>query len=172
VRRCAAWSVTTPWHCATHSRTADAPHPRKRTADPSKGRRTTTSRPRKDNAVTSVRRDRSPPSPAALCDHPRHRDAIPATASPSLTLWKRAVTGRRHAGYRASYGLTSTAPSSPHAGGRRTSDPYATTLEAAPGRIQDTPCRPARSKIRQDGRLLRVTVRHASTRRRNSVARL
>jgi hypothetical protein len=63
--------ATTPWHCATHSRTADASHPRKRMAEPSKGRRTTTPRPRKDNAVTSCRRDRSPPSPSVLCDHPR-----------------------------------------------------------------------------------------------------
>jgi hypothetical protein len=71
VRRYAAWPATTPWHCATHSRTTDAPHPRKRTAVPSKGRQTTTPRPRKDNAVTTGRRDRSPPSPSALCDHPR-----------------------------------------------------------------------------------------------------
>jgi hypothetical protein len=71
VQHCAAKSATTPWHCATHSRTTDAPHPRKRTPEPSKGIRTTTPRPRKDNAVTSGRRDRSPPSPSALCDHPR-----------------------------------------------------------------------------------------------------
>jgi hypothetical protein len=97
------------------------------------------STPAQDYAVTSGQRGRSPPSPLALSDHPRHRDAIPATASPSPTLWKRAVTGRRHAGYCASHGLTSTAPSSPHAGGHRTGDPYATTLEAAPGRTQDAP---------------------------------
>jgi hypothetical protein len=71
MRRCAAWPATTPWHCATHSHTADAPHPRKRMAEPSKGRRMTTPRPRKDNTVTSGRRDRSPLSPSALCDHPR-----------------------------------------------------------------------------------------------------
>jgi hypothetical protein len=71
VRRCAAWSATTPWHYATHSRTTDVPHPRKRAAEPSKRRRVTTPRPRKDNAVTSNRRDPSPQSPSALCDHPR-----------------------------------------------------------------------------------------------------
>jgi hypothetical protein len=71
VRRCAAWSATTPWHCATHSRTAGASHPRRRTTEPSKGRRTTTPRPCKNNAVTSGQRDWSPPSPSALCDHPR-----------------------------------------------------------------------------------------------------
>jgi hypothetical protein len=37
------------------------------------------------------------------------------------------------------YGLTSTAPSSPHTGGRRTEDRYTATLEAAPGRAQDAP---------------------------------
>jgi hypothetical protein len=72
VQRCEAGSTTTPWHYATHSRTANAPHPRKRTVGPSKGRRITTPRPCKDNAVTSGQRDRSPPSPSTLCDHPRH----------------------------------------------------------------------------------------------------
>jgi hypothetical protein len=38
--------------------------------------------------------------------------------------------------------------------------------------LLDAPCRPARSKIRQDVRLLRGDVHHASTRRQNSVARL
>jgi hypothetical protein len=54
-------------------------------------------------------------------------------------LWERAVTGRRHAGYYALYGLTSTAPSSPHTGGHQTGDPHAATLEVAPGRAQDVP---------------------------------
>jgi hypothetical protein len=74
------------------------------------------------HARTRLRRDvkpvgRSPPLPSALCDHPRHRDAIPTTTPTSPMLWERAVTGRRHAGYCASYGLTSTAPSSPRADG-------------------------------------------------------
>jgi hypothetical protein len=71
VRRCAAWSATTPWHYATHSCTAGAPHPQGRTVESSKGRRTTTPRPCNDNAVTLGRQDRSPASPSALCDHPR-----------------------------------------------------------------------------------------------------
>jgi hypothetical protein len=82
MQHCVAGSATTPWHCATHSHTADAPHPRKRTAEPSKGRRTTTPRPCKHNAVTSGRRNRSPPSPSALCDHPRRPRRHPATATP------------------------------------------------------------------------------------------
>jgi hypothetical protein len=87
VRRCAAWSATTPWHCATHSRTANSPHPRKRTAEPSKGRRATTPRPHRDNAVTPGRRGQSPPSPSVLCGHPLHPQHQPGTASPSPSLW-------------------------------------------------------------------------------------
>jgi hypothetical protein len=110
VQHCAAGSATTPWHCATHSRTADAPHPRKGTAEPSKGRRTTTPRPCKDNAVTSGRRDRSPPSPSALCDHPRHPqrhlghcitipDAVEACGDgtpPRQLLYPRTTSRQRH----------------------------------------------------------------------------
>jgi hypothetical protein len=70
------------------------------------------------------------------------------------------------------YDLASTAPSSLHTGGRRTGDLRTAALEAAPGRAQDAPWRPAGSKIRQDGRLLRDAVHHASARRRNSAARL
>jgi hypothetical protein len=103
------------------------------------GKTSDCSTPVLDYAVTSGQWERSPLSPSVLCDYTRHRDAISATASPSPTLWKCAVTGHRHAGYCASYGLTSTAPSSPHAGGRRTGDPYAATLEAAPGGAHDVP---------------------------------
>jgi hypothetical protein len=83
-----------------------------------------------------------------------------------------AVTGHRHASHCVSYGLPSTAPSSRPVGGGLTSALYATTLEAVPVRAQDTPRRPAISEIRQDNHLLHGTVRHASTRRRNSVAHL
>jgi hypothetical protein len=103
------------------------------------GKTSNYSAPAQDCAVMSSQWGRSPPSPSALCDHPRHRDAIPATAPTSPTLWERAVTGRRHAGYCAPYGLTSTTSSSPHADDHRTGDPYAATLEAAPGHRQDTP---------------------------------
>jgi hypothetical protein len=71
----------------------------------------------------------SPPSPMPsrpLHHHPRRcgsvrrRDtATPATVHP--------------------YGPTSMTPSSPHTGGRKTGDLYTATLEAAPGRAQDTP---------------------------------
>jgi hypothetical protein len=79
-----------------------------------------------DGAVTPCQWERSPLSPSALCDRPRHRDAIPATASPYPTLWKHAATGHRHASHCVLYGLVTTAPSSPHADGPRTSNLYAT----------------------------------------------
>jgi hypothetical protein len=79
---------------------------------------------------------------------------------------KRTGTGRRHARHCTSYGLPSTPPPSRPAGGGRTAHLYATTLEAAPVRAQDSPRRPNRSEIRQDGRQLRGTARHAFTRRR------
>jgi hypothetical protein len=98
VRRCAAWSAKTPWHYAAHSRTTGALHPRRRTAEPSKGRQTTMQRPwttrlRRDDGTGHLRRHR-PCAPI-----PAVPDAIPATASPSPTLWRRAATGRRHASY-------------------------------------------------------------------------
>jgi hypothetical protein len=130
------------------------------------------SAPARDDAVTSGQWKWSPPSPSALCDHPRHRDAIPATAPPYPTLWEHAATGHCHSSHCALYDLMSTAPSNPHADGPRTSNLYATSLEAAPGDAQDTPRHPARGGIRHDNRLLHGTIRHASTRRPNIVARL
>jgi hypothetical protein len=116
--------------------------------------------------VTSGRRERSSPSLLALCGHPRHCSATPGTATTSPTLLERTGTGRCHACHCTSYGPPLMAPSSRPAGGGRTTNLYATTLEVAPIRAKDTPRRPNRSKIRQDGRQLRGTSRHASTRMR------
>jgi hypothetical protein len=98
------------------------------------------SAPAQDDAMTSGQWEWSPPSPSALCDHSRHHDAIPATAPPYPTLWKHAAAGHCHASHCTTYGLTSTAPSSPHADSPRTSNIYATPpLEATLGDAQDTP---------------------------------
>jgi hypothetical protein len=113
--------------------------PSKKDGGALEGRMSDYSTPTQDSAVMSGQWGRSPPSPSALCDHPRHCDAIPDTAPTSPTLWKRAVTGCRHAGYCASYGLMPTVPSNPHIDGRRTGDLCAATLEAVPGRAQDAP---------------------------------
>jgi hypothetical protein len=119
-----------------------------------------------DCTVTSGRREQSSPSLSALCGHPRHCSATPGTATTSPTLLERMGTGRRHAGHYTPYGPLSTPPSSQPMGGERTASLYATTLEVAPVWAQDSPRRPNRSKICQDGRQLRGTARHASTRRR------
>jgi hypothetical protein len=119
-----------------------------------------------DCTVTSGWRERSSPSLSALCGHPCHCSATAGTATTSPTLLERTGTGRRHARHCTSYGPPSTAPSSRSTGGGRTTNLYTTALEAVPVRAQDTPQRPDRSEIRQDGRQLRGTARHASTCRR------
>jgi hypothetical protein len=119
-----------------------------------------------DYTVTSGRRERSSPSLSALCGHPRHCSATMGTATASSTLLERTGIGRRHACHCTSYGPPLTAPSSRPAGSGRTANLCATTLEVAPVRAQDTPRRPNRSKIFQDGRQLRGTACHASACRR------
>jgi hypothetical protein len=54
----------------------------------------------------------------------------------------------------------------------RMTNHYAATLEAAPVRALGMPRRPDWSRIRQDGRQLRGTARHASARRKNSATRM
>jgi hypothetical protein len=98
---CPATAPPTPCHCATlcgmvSNRPAALYHPLpygQRTAPSKKDGRTLEgmtcnySTPARDGAVTSGQWERSPPSPSALCDHPRHHGAVPATASPYPTLW-------------------------------------------------------------------------------------
>jgi hypothetical protein len=115
-------------------------------------------------AVKSCQRERSSLSLSALCGHPHHCSTTPGTATTSPALLKRTGIGRLHAYHCTSYALT--APSSRPTGGGRTTNLYATTFEVAPVRAQDTPRRPNRSKIRQDGRQLCDTARHTSTHRR------
>jgi hypothetical protein len=119
-----------------------------------------------DYAVTSGRRERFSPSLSALCGHPRHCSAMPGNATTSPTLLERTGMGRRHACHCTSYGPPLTAPSSRPTGSDRTANLYTATLEVVLVRAQDAPRRPDWSKIRQDGRQLRGTARHASTRRR------
>jgi hypothetical protein len=74
-------------------------------------------------------------------------------------------TRRRHYGHCATYGSpVNDTLESTHYGGQSTNR-YTTTLEAAPVRAQDAPRRLNRGRIRQDGRQLRGTARHASARR-------
>jgi hypothetical protein len=117
-------------------------------------------------AVTSDRREQSSLSLSALCGHPRHCSATPGTATTSPTLLERIGTGRRHARHYVAYGSPVDGTLEPAHGRRPDNQPLPTTLEAAPVRAQDAPRRPNWSRIRQDGRQLRGTARHASTRRK------
>jgi hypothetical protein len=154
--------VSAPWHCAAYFRMANAPSPRRGPTEPSNAFSMTTH----DYTVTSGRRERSPLSLSALCGLPRHCNATPGTATTSPMLLERTGTGRHHARHCTSYRPPLMAPSNRPAGGGRTTSLCTTTLEVAPVRAQDTPRHTNRSEIRQDGRQLRGTCRHASTRRR------
>jgi hypothetical protein len=88
------------------------------------------------------------------------------TVTTSPTLLECTGTGRRHDRHCAAYGPPVDGTLEPARGGGRTTNYYAATLEAAPVRAQDAPRRPDWSRIRQDGRQLRGTARHASTRRK------
>jgi hypothetical protein len=102
--------------------------------------------------------------------------AIPATAASRRALrrhpqrfWR---ARGRYVAMTATVTRTDPPPSNRPAGGGRTTNHYAATLEAAPVRAQNAPRRPDWSRIRQDNRQLHGTVRHASTCRRNSAARI
>jgi hypothetical protein len=88
-------------------------------------------KPSRDNAVTSDQRGASPPSPSALCGHPRCCTAIPSTASPSLVLWEPRTT-RHHRAHRcATSSLPSTQPSSWRTPNGQKGGSHPATIEAA-----------------------------------------
>jgi hypothetical protein len=70
---------------------------------------------------------------------------------------------RCHTHYCAASSPPSARPSNRHTDDDRRRGSYATTLEAGPGRAQDSPRRPARSKIRQDGYPLHGDVHYTTT---------
>jgi hypothetical protein len=67
--------------------------------------------PSRDDALTSNQRGTSPPSPSALCGHPRCHATIPGTAAPSLALWESRTTRYHHARCCATADLPSARPS-------------------------------------------------------------
>jgi hypothetical protein len=71
--------VSAPYHCAAHSHTTDAPHPRKRTAEPSKGGRTPVPRLPRTTPCRQTSRTR-------LLRHCRSCADIPAITTPSHAL--------------------------------------------------------------------------------------
>jgi hypothetical protein len=86
--------------------------PSKRDGGTLEGKTHDYSAPARDGGVMSGQWEWLPLLSSALCDHPRHHDTTPGTATPSPTLWEYGATRRRHAGYCAPYGLPSAAPSS------------------------------------------------------------
>jgi hypothetical protein len=116
------------------------------------------------HAVTSDQRDRSSPSLSTLCGHPRHCCTTPGTVATSRRCWDardKASPQRPLCHVRAPVNGTLELT---HHGGRSTNC-YTAALEAAPVRAQDAPRHPNRSGICQDGRQLRSTICHTSTRR-------
>jgi hypothetical protein len=93
-RHCAVRPMSAPWRCATHSRTDQAPHPRKRMAEPSKGGRTSIPL---SSRTTPWRRT----SEACLLRHHRSCAAIPTITTPSRALQRHpqccGSTGRQDA---------------------------------------------------------------------------
>jgi hypothetical protein len=143
---CATWPVSALWHCAAHSRTANAPRPRRGAGH--------TLEPLSHESAAS------------------NHDVRPAGA-PSPPLWHHAEhcynnsgvvghagTGRRNACHCTPYGSPSTTSSSPSEDA--TANHYAFTLEVAPVQVRDAPRRQDRGKDRQDGRQLPGAVRHTS----------
>jgi hypothetical protein len=95
----------------------------------------------------------SPPLP----HHTGHCGNIPV-------LLGRTGTRHHHNGHCATYGSRQQHPRTGPPW-RQSTNCYTTALEVAPVRAHDAPRRLNRSGIRQDGRQLRSTVRHTSTRR-------
>jgi hypothetical protein len=120
--------------------------------------------PARDDAVTSDQWSASPPSAPALRGHPHRCVPISGTAASSPVLWEPKTTRHHHPRRCTSFGPPSATPSS-----RRTDDDSSGRHplhypRTAPGQAQDSPRRPARSKIRQDDHQLRGTVHHTATR--------
>jgi hypothetical protein len=165
IQHCAERPVSAPWHCAAYFRTANTSSPRRGLAEPSNGGECffydytgLHLNVRPAGTVFSVAVSPARPSPP-LQRHAGYCDDIPNAVG---------THGDRtsHARHCTLYGPPLTAPSSRPTDGGRTPNLYVTTLEAAPVRAQVSPQLPNRSEIRQDGRQLRSTARHAFTRRR------
>jgi hypothetical protein len=115
------------------------------------------------HAVTSGRRDRSSSSLSTLCDHPHRCCTTPGTVATDAVGARGDKTSPRRPLCHVRGPVNDTLEPAHYSG--RMTNRYAATLEAAPVRAQDAPRRLNRSRIRRDGRQLRGTARHTSTRR-------
>jgi hypothetical protein len=144
---CAGRPLSTLWHLAAHSGTASTSHPSKDDGGTLKRGTDAYLAPTLDNAATSNQWSASPPSPLALCGHPRRCVTIPGTAAPSPALWEPRTTRHHHTRCCTSYGLPSAAPLSQRTDGDQTGSSHTATLEGAPRRIQDSPRRPTGTRF-------------------------
>jgi hypothetical protein len=126
--------------------------------------------PARDGAVMSGQWGRSPPSPSALCDCPRHRNAIPTTASPCPTLWN---GQRQDIATPGTVPCTTSCQRHPRVLARMASE-RATSMPPPSKPLLEThrACHDAPSEegFARANRLLRGTVRDTFTCKRNSVA--
>jgi hypothetical protein len=115
-------------------------------------------------AVTSVAIGpvRPSPSPRRLLSH---CITIPGAV-------EHTATRQLHASHCALYGLMSMTPSSPHADGPRTSNLNATPSRPLLETHRTRHDAPPEAGFARTNAILRGNIRHTSTRRRNSVARL
>jgi hypothetical protein len=138
-RRCVGRPVSTPQHCAAHSRIASTSHPSKEDGGTLKRRTTAYSAPAWDGAVTSGQQGAFPPSLPALCGHPGHFSVIPGTVEAR-------DDRHHHTRHCASSDPPSAQPSSRRTDGNQTRSSRATTVEAAP-ESQDSPRRPPEARF-------------------------
>jgi hypothetical protein len=160
VQHCAARPVLAPWHCAACPRTTNTPRPRRGAGGTLEYLLRAYAGPRRDvtpaGSVIPVAVSPVRPSPP-LPHHTGRCGDIPA-------LLGRTGTRHRHNSHCATYGLpVNGTVELAHHGGRSTNY-CAATLEVAPVRAQDAPRCLNGSRIRQDGRQLRNTIRHTATR--------
>jgi hypothetical protein len=159
VQHCAARPVSAPWHCAAYPRTANTPHPQRGAGGTLEYLLRAYAGPRRDvrpaGSVIVVAISPVRPSPP-LPHHAGRCGDIPAQLG-------RTGTRHRHNGHCATYGLPVNGTLElAHHGGRSTNY-CAAALEAAPVQAQDAPRHLNGSRIRQNDRQLRGTVRHTAT---------
>jgi hypothetical protein len=154
--------VSAPRHCGAYPRTANAPSPRRGADGTLECLFRDYAGPCRDvrpvGAVIPVAVNPVRPYPP-LPHHAGHYGDIPM-------LLECMGTRRRNDCHRAAYGPPVDGTLKSVCGDGRTTNHYTATLVTAPVRAQDAPRRLGWSRIRQDGRQLHDTARHASTRRK------
>jgi hypothetical protein len=153
--------VSAPRHCAAYPRTANTPRPRRGAGGTIEYLLCAYTGPRHDvrpaGSVIPVAVNPVRPSPP-LPHHAEHCGDIP-------TLLGCTGIRHRHNGHCATCGPPVNGTLEPPPPGGRSTNRYTAARKVAPVRAQDAPRCLNRSGIRQDGRQLRSTVRHTSTRR-------